>query len=64
MYLNGIVITTLRFINLVWVLVYILMLVRLLVLLKTPLFPHTRVCGLSRGGCSDLFVFCLGRVIV
>ena len=29
-----------------------------LVLSKVHLFPHTRVCGLSRGGCSNFFVCC------
>ena len=61
-YLNGFVIITLRFINLV--LDFILVLMKLLVLLKTHLFPYTRVCGLNRGGYSDLLVFCLGRVVV
>ncbi len=37
-----------------------------LVLLETLLFPHTRVCGLCRGGCSNVFgfmFFCWGRLL-
>ena len=38
------------------------MFVLLFVLLKTLLIPHTRVCGLSRGGCINVLMFCVSTM--
>ena len=58
--MNAVVKTSLHIFKhvVVWVFSLIFMFRELLILLKTLLFPHTRVCGLCRGGSFNFLEFC------